>query len=59
MKTFKTELKAVEKEFEYQNKKKDKAFGDNFVQDTGAFLTAAKASFTELDNSWKDMKTKV
>ncbi|XP_028398626.1 disheveled-associated activator of morphogenesis 1-like [Dendronephthya gigantea] len=58
VKTFKTELKAVEKEFEYQTKKKDKAFGDNFVQDTGAFLTAAKASFTELDNSWKDMKTK-
>lgn len=33
--------------------------GDNFVQETGAFLTAAKASFSELDDSWKEMKTKV
>lgn len=33
--------------------------GDNFVQETGAFLTAAKASFSELDDSWKEMKTRV
>jgi hypothetical protein len=33
--------------------------GDNFVQETGAFLATTKASFTELDDSWKEMKTRV
>jgi hypothetical protein len=46
-------------EYEYQCKKKDKSIGDNFVPETGAFLTTAKASFTELDDSWKEMKTRV
>ncbi|XP_046849776.1 disheveled-associated activator of morphogenesis 1-like isoform X2 [Xenia sp. Carnegie-2017] len=58
IKNFRTELKTVEKEYDYQCKKKDKLSGDTFVQETGAFLTAARASFKELDDSWKEMKTR-
>ncbi|XP_046864119.1 disheveled-associated activator of morphogenesis 2-like [Xenia sp. Carnegie-2017] len=58
VKKFKTELKTVEKEYDYHGKNKDKLSGDNFVKETGTFLTAARASFNELDDSLKEMKTR-
>ncbi|XP_046863557.1 disheveled-associated activator of morphogenesis 1-like [Xenia sp. Carnegie-2017] len=58
IKKFKTELKTVEKEYDYHGKNKDKLSGDNFVKETGTFLTAARASFNELDDSLKEMKTR-
>ncbi|RMX61131.1 hypothetical protein pdam_00016690 [Pocillopora damicornis] len=54
----KKELKEVEKELEFQQKKKERIHGDKFVEAIGSFVKVAQFSLSELDESWKDMKQK-
>ncbi|XP_078350098.1 disheveled-associated activator of morphogenesis 2-like [Oculina patagonica] len=54
----KKELKEVEKELEFQHKKKERTHGDKFVESMGSFVKVAQFSLSELDDTWKDMKQK-
>jgi len=54
----KKELKEVEKELEFQHKKKERIHGDKFVDAMGSFVKVAQFSLSELDETWKDMKQK-
>lgn len=56
--TIKKEIKEVEKELEFQHKKKERVHGDKFVESVGSFVKVAQFSLSELDDSWKDMKQK-
>lgn len=52
------ELKEVEKELEFQQKKKERIQGDKFVESMGSFAKVSLFSMSELDDSWKEMKAK-
>lgn len=54
----KKELKEVEKELEFQQKKKERIHGDKFVESMGSFVKVSQFSMSELDDSWKEMNLK-
>ncbi|XP_031573049.1 disheveled-associated activator of morphogenesis 2-like [Actinia tenebrosa] len=56
--SIKKELKELEKELEFQTRKREKTAGDKFIESMSSFVKVAQFSCTELTDAWDELKQK-